>query len=391
MDLVLCSSMSSGISPLAALPVRVGPRRVGQQVGDAAGTPASSPIGSSSGATPAPKTSPQLVEGALERGPLPVELVDEDHAGEAPARRPAARAPRSGPRRPRRRSPRTPRGRRPAGRPHVAHEVGVAGRVDQVDLVAVPLERRQASAAGDSAAARAPRRRSRRPWCRPRPGPGRVVAPARCSRASARVVFPTPPWPTRATLRILSAGYGVHRAPPMLRSSRSRGPRVRRSRPSAPAPLVASRRRAGTLGHHLVASGSAPERTPADVRRPLPDQHRDRASGPSVPTSARPASPPTTSRCSASSWPRRAAVAIGNGALRAGLLLLVLTGVPDVLDGAVAKASGTASPRGAFFDSVCDRVSRRPAARRRGLVPRRRPTRRPHRPAALSPCSPRRC
>jgi CDP-diacylglycerol--glycerol-3-phosphate 3-phosphatidyltransferase len=52
-----------------------------------------------------------------------------------------------------------------------------------------------------------------------------------------------------------------------------------------------------------------------------------------------------------------AAVAIANGWLRAGLLLLVLTAVPDVLDGAVAKASGTASPRGAFFDSVVDRVS----------------------------------
>ena len=52
-----------------------------------------------------------------------------------------------------------------------------------------------------------------------------------------------------------------------------------------------------------------------------------------------------------------AAVAIGNGALRAGVLLLVLTAVPDALDGAVAKASGTASPRGAFFDSVADRVT----------------------------------
>jgi CDP-diacylglycerol---glycerol-3-phosphate 3-phosphatidyltransferase len=52
-----------------------------------------------------------------------------------------------------------------------------------------------------------------------------------------------------------------------------------------------------------------------------------------------------------------ASVAIANGWLRAGLLLLVLTAVPDVLDGAVAKASGTASPRGAFFDSVIDRVS----------------------------------
>ena len=52
-----------------------------------------------------------------------------------------------------------------------------------------------------------------------------------------------------------------------------------------------------------------------------------------------------------------AAVAIANGALRLGFVLLLLTAVPDVLDGAVAKASGTATPRGAFFDSVADRVT----------------------------------
>jgi CDP-diacylglycerol--glycerol-3-phosphate 3-phosphatidyltransferase len=52
-----------------------------------------------------------------------------------------------------------------------------------------------------------------------------------------------------------------------------------------------------------------------------------------------------------------AAVAIGAGALTVGFLLLVLTAVPDLLDGAVAKASGTASPRGAFFDSVSDRLT----------------------------------
>ena len=52
-----------------------------------------------------------------------------------------------------------------------------------------------------------------------------------------------------------------------------------------------------------------------------------------------------------------AALAIGNGALRLGLVLLVITAVPDLLDGAVAKASGTASPRGAFFDSVADRFT----------------------------------
>ncbi len=52
-----------------------------------------------------------------------------------------------------------------------------------------------------------------------------------------------------------------------------------------------------------------------------------------------------------------AAIAIANGALRGGLLLLGLTAIPDVLDGAVAKASGTASARGAFFDSTMDRVA----------------------------------
>ncbi len=51
------------------------------------------------------------------------------------------------------------------------------------------------------------------------------------------------------------------------------------------------------------------------------------------------------------------AVAIGRGWLFVGWCLLAASAVPDVLDGAVAKASGTASPRGAFFDSVVDRVS----------------------------------
>jgi CDP-diacylglycerol--glycerol-3-phosphate 3-phosphatidyltransferase len=38
-------------------------------------------------------------------------------------------------------------------------------------------------------------------------------------------------------------------------------------------------------------------------------------------------------------------------------VLLILTGLHDLLDGPVAKASGTSSVRGAFFDSVTDRVS----------------------------------
>lgn len=52
-----------------------------------------------------------------------------------------------------------------------------------------------------------------------------------------------------------------------------------------------------------------------------------------------------------------AAVVIASGNLAVGLLLMILTGVPDALDGAVAKASGTSSLRGAYLDSVSDRLT----------------------------------
>jgi CDP-diacylglycerol--glycerol-3-phosphate 3-phosphatidyltransferase len=52
-----------------------------------------------------------------------------------------------------------------------------------------------------------------------------------------------------------------------------------------------------------------------------------------------------------------AAVAIGAGLLRLGLLLVVFAALPDLLDGALAKATNTSSQRGAFFDSVVDRVT----------------------------------
>ena len=52
-----------------------------------------------------------------------------------------------------------------------------------------------------------------------------------------------------------------------------------------------------------------------------------------------------------------AAVAIGFGKLLLGLVLVVMAALPDLLDGALAKASGTASQRGAFFDSTVDRVT----------------------------------
>jgi CDP-diacylglycerol--glycerol-3-phosphate 3-phosphatidyltransferase len=52
-----------------------------------------------------------------------------------------------------------------------------------------------------------------------------------------------------------------------------------------------------------------------------------------------------------------AAVAIGAGELRLGLLLVILAALPDLFDGALAKASDSASQRGAFFDSTVDRIT----------------------------------
>jgi CDP-diacylglycerol--glycerol-3-phosphate 3-phosphatidyltransferase len=52
-----------------------------------------------------------------------------------------------------------------------------------------------------------------------------------------------------------------------------------------------------------------------------------------------------------------AAIVIATGGLRGGLVLVILAALPDLLDGALAKASNSSSQRGAFFDSVADRVT----------------------------------
>ncbi len=51
------------------------------------------------------------------------------------------------------------------------------------------------------------------------------------------------------------------------------------------------------------------------------------------------------------------AVAVATGHLYLAIPLLAITGFHDLLDGPVAKAAGTSSIRGAFFDSVSDRVA----------------------------------
>lgn len=52
-----------------------------------------------------------------------------------------------------------------------------------------------------------------------------------------------------------------------------------------------------------------------------------------------------------------AAAAVAGGHLILGAVLIGLCGLADLLDGPVAKAAGSASLRGAFFDSVADRLS----------------------------------
>ncbi|HTK16898.1 MAG TPA: CDP-alcohol phosphatidyltransferase family protein [Acidimicrobiia bacterium] len=48
---------------------------------------------------------------------------------------------------------------------------------------------------------------------------------------------------------------------------------------------------------------------------------------------------------------------IASGHLAWAVVGVIVAGVSDLLDGAIARGSGSASPRGAFFDSVTDRVS----------------------------------
>jgi phosphatidylinositol phosphate synthase len=52
-----------------------------------------------------------------------------------------------------------------------------------------------------------------------------------------------------------------------------------------------------------------------------------------------------------------AAWAIAAGHLVTGLLVYIASALPDLFDGSLAKASGRTSRRGAFFDSVGDRVN----------------------------------
>ena len=49
-------------------------------------------------------------------------------------------------------------------------------------------------------------------------------------------------------------------------------------------------------------------------------------------------------------------VVISTGAIRFGALIVLIGSILDGLDGSVARASGTVTARGAFLDSVFDRI-----------------------------------
>ena len=51
------------------------------------------------------------------------------------------------------------------------------------------------------------------------------------------------------------------------------------------------------------------------------------------------------------------AVLVASGHFYLAIVFLIITGMHDLFDGPVAKAAGTASVRGAFFDSVTDRIA----------------------------------
>ena len=175
------------------------------------------------------------------------------------------------------------------------------------------------------------------------------MAPAQNSRASASVVFPAPPCPTRATLRILAAGKLFNGRPSRLVESGAHlEPTGQRSadrvRPVAGKPLVRVTV-TPSLGAH-------------DVRRTLADEHR---AGPAArrrqPPPHRPHRRPPH-RARPASLAVAAAVAIGNGALRGGLLLLIARRPARPARRRRGQGVGHGvAPRGAFFDSVADRVT----------------------------------
>ena len=343
---------------------------VGEQVGDAVKS-ASSAEGQLERRDAGAEAVAQLVERALEVGPLAVELVDEHHAGHAELLGPTPQPSRSGPRRRRRRSPRTRRGRPPAGPPRPRRRSrrspGVSIRLTlwpshSNGSTASEMEIWRFCSSGSMSAHGGavldPPDAGDRPGLREQGlGQGRLAAAAVADEGHV------------ADLVGRDAFHRAH-CTPGLRAWPARSSTPTRPRSSAGAGLRTGMLLTGWPSHRYrrLRSRYRSERCSTDGSG-RPSRRR---SSPSGTACARPGSRPTTSPLVGLLLAVVAAVTIGLGYLRLGLLFVVLAALPDLLDGALAKASNSAEPAGCVL-----RLGRRPRHRHalvrwRGLVLHRR-------------------
>ena len=283
----------------------------------------------------------EVVERARERRPFAVELVHEDRAGKVGG---FGHAPRElgldlhaldGRHHEDREVGRVQRGG------DVAHEVGVAGRVDEVDLVALPVEGREGERHRDLALVLLGVEVTH----------GVVVLdPTHTGNRTGdeeqcfgeRGLAGAPVADQGHVANLLRGHSHIHPPPgelvsPILWSGEARAPG------GSPGTVEVPRPPAGGPLRTCSTDAGAPRPNAAldPIGRSL---HRLGISANGLTILGLVIAAAT-------------AVAIGSGHLTLAFFGVVLTGVPDLLDGSVARYSGKAGPRGAFFDSVSDRVS----------------------------------
>src|SRR5450432_2307192 len=223
--------------------------------------------------------------------------------------------------------------------------------------------------------------------------PALGIAPLATSRASTRVVLPTPEWPTSTTFRILPGWSTVGAVPAapagpvalsdMSHASSARGLRNRLSTRSAAATRVCAgeglmrlrRRRAGLAGLAGVPGGR--------TGRPRYDGRGKRSFGPTSRWTAkrtdmlkrvrvplqrvlgplgqalarRGVNPNVVTAVGATGVCASALICYPRGWLFWGSFAITFFVLTDLVDGALARARGITGPWGAFLDSSLDRIA----------------------------------
>ena len=203
--------------------------------------------------------------------------------------------------------------------------------------------------------------------------------------ARPRAAAPRPGWSCRCRRGRPGPRCGSCRSG---RSSSERVPPGRRAWPARSSTRHADRGACRPQDRHAADGWRGTASGPGSRYRQAMFDGRFRApiekarASPSATACAAPASPPTTSPLSGWSWrwPRPSPSASASCAV--GLLLLVLAALPDLLDGAAGQGLGQRQPAGRLLRLGGRPGHRHAAARRRGLVPRRRGHGRPRRAAA---------